>query len=85
MNATRRAENIALLRSLLSSTASPTQVARLRQRSGPIYVTLNLGDATRPVAVNDLCYHIEVKDGQSRSYWQYADGRIVEQSVQAKP
>ena len=71
-------EKIALLQSLLKGNATREQVDRLRKSREPIYVTLILDEATAHI-IDDPQYCITLyKDGTTRCYDRYADGREVD-------
>ncbi|MFD1144541.1 hypothetical protein ACFQ4C_25665 [Larkinella insperata] len=75
-----RSEKIKLLASALQGTMTPKQISDFRQSQEPIYLTLNLGDEARPQLQDpdQPTFHIEIyRDGTSKSYDRYPDGRIV--------
>lgn len=75
-----RAEKLKLLSSALQGTITPKQVTDLRKSQEPINLTLNLDEEKLfiPYNPNQETFHIEIyRDGSSKSYDRYPDGRIV--------
>lgn len=74
----KRAENIALLQSLLTGTASPKQIEALRQSREPIRLTMILDEEMANI-ITDPQYCIDMyTDGTTRCYDRYADGREID-------
>lgn len=77
-----RIEKIKMLTALMTGTATPKQIADLRESGEPIHLTLNLGDDENPFEQdpNEPTYHIDIFDNWKKTirYFKYPDGRIEE-------
>ena len=74
----KRTEKITLLQSMLAGNATPKQISILRKSREPIHVTLIIDEAMAHI-IDDPQYCITLyKDGTTRCYDRYADGREID-------
>lgn len=75
----KRAENIALLSALMSSTATAKQIETLRKSREPIHLTLILDEETANMEPHYPQYCMNCyEDGTTVCYDLHADGQKIE-------